>query len=72
MKVTIIGVNKEKRHENRPIESDKTLLLSYIAKSSLWRLSGMDRDGPERTKTDRNRPKWTLVDTETESLGTKS
>ena len=34
MKVTRYQhIFKKKRHENRPIESDKTLLLSYIAKS---------------------------------------
>ena len=33
MKVTRYRRFKKKRHENRPIESDKTLLLSYIAKS---------------------------------------
>ena len=29
-----------------------------------------DRDGPERTETDRNGPKRTFVDTETDYLGT--
>ena len=31
-----------------------------------------DRDGQERTETDRNGPKWTFVDTETDFLGTET
>ena len=36
------------------------------------RLTGTDRNGPERTETDQNGPKRTFVDTETDFLGTET